>query len=52
MRRTFNCGVGMVMIVSPSAADSIKNILEAEKEQVYRLGVMVRQPIGSVIIHD
>lgn len=38
MLRTFNCGIGMVVIVRAHAADALTQNLEASGETVYRLG--------------
>ena len=38
MERTFNMGVGMVMIVTPDAADKIKAILAEQGEEVFEIG--------------
>ncbi|SMC26904.1 phosphoribosylformylglycinamidine cyclo-ligase [Andreprevotia lacus DSM 23236] len=40
MHRTFNCGVGMVVIVAAEDAAAAKALLEAEGETVYTLGVI------------
>ncbi|MBM3115963.1 phosphoribosylformylglycinamidine cyclo-ligase [Jeongeupia naejangsanensis] len=40
MYKTFNCGVGMVVIVSAQDAEAAKKLLEAEGETVYTLGAV------------
>ncbi|KAF0814629.1 Phosphoribosylformylglycinamidine cyclo-ligase [Andreprevotia sp. IGB-42] len=40
MHRTFNCGVGMVVIVAAEDAAAAKALLEAEGETVYTLGAI------------
>lgn len=45
MYRTFNCGIGMVVIVSPDEADKAIELLSAQGEKVYYLGeVGCREP--------
>ena len=45
MARTFNCGIGMVVVVDPADADAVAQTLEAAGEQVLRIGRIVeRQP--------
>ena len=46
MYRTFNCGIGMVVVVNQADADTTTKLLEAEGEQVYTLGV-IRQRLGE-----
>ncbi|SHE53015.1 phosphoribosylformylglycinamidine cyclo-ligase [Kaistia soli DSM 19436] len=41
MLRTFNCGVGMIVVVAPEAADAVAAVLASEGEQVMRLGSLV-----------
>ena len=41
MSRTFNNGVGMVLVVSNVAAGEVKKVLEAAGETVYKLGHLV-----------
>lgn len=46
MYRTFNCGVGMVVIVSPENADTAEKLFTKQGETVYRLGV-IRERVGD-----
>jgi phosphoribosylformylglycinamidine cyclo-ligase len=49
MLRTFNCGVGMIAIVEPGAADTVAALLERHGERVMRLGeVTAAGPAGAV----
>jgi phosphoribosylformylglycinamidine cyclo-ligase len=41
MLRTFNCGIGMIAVVEPRAADKVAAVLKREGEQVVRLGELV-----------
>ncbi len=52
LRRTFNCGIGMVLVVSKSKAKGITKLLEREGETVYRLGKLVRRNKEAVIFRD
>ena len=36
--RTFNCGIGMVLVVAPSRAGAVAEALEAHGETVHRIG--------------
>ena len=47
MRRTFNCGVGMTIVVSAADADSTIDILHAFGEIAWRIGT-VREGAGGV----
>jgi phosphoribosylformylglycinamidine cyclo-ligase len=38
MHRTFNCGIGMVVIVAAADAERAQSLLAAEGETVYRIG--------------
>ena len=40
MWRTFNCGIGMVLVVTKSRADKVAALLVSEGETVYRVGTI------------
>ena len=46
MARTFNCGIGMAVIVSPTQADDAQAILSKADETVYRIGSV--ETLGDV----
>jgi len=52
MRRTFNCGIGMALVVSKSKAKGIIKLLEREGETVVRLGTLTRRNKEAVIFRD
>jgi phosphoribosylformylglycinamidine cyclo-ligase len=41
MHRTFNCGIGMVLVVPQAVADAVTEFLQAEGETVFNLGQIV-----------
>ncbi len=41
MRRTFNCGVGMVAVVNPAQAPVAIDLLNARGEQAWQLGTVI-----------
>ncbi|MSQ52799.1 MAG: phosphoribosylformylglycinamidine cyclo-ligase [Betaproteobacteria bacterium] len=47
MHRVFNCGIGMVVIVSSADAAAAKGMLEAQGETVYVLGEIVARAAGQ-----
>jgi len=42
MARTFNCGIGMAVVVDPERADAIETCLRESGETVHRIGKVVR----------
>ena len=40
MYRTFNCGIGMVVVIAEADADAVQAFLTEQGETVYRLGVI------------
>ena len=48
MLRTFNCGIGMVAIVSPEKTDAVEAVLRQEGETVVRIGEVVPSADHSV----
>ena len=47
MLRTFNCGVGMIVVVSAENAEKVTDALTAEGETVFALGRMVARAEGE-----
>ena len=47
MHRVFNCGIGMVVIVSPADADAAQAQLTAAGETVYRIGRIETRAAGQ-----
>ncbi|MEO8419439.1 MAG: phosphoribosylformylglycinamidine cyclo-ligase [Methylophilaceae bacterium] len=47
MHRTFNCGIGMIVIVSAQHAEAAKSLLTAEGEQVWSIGYIRPQRAGE-----
>lgn len=41
MLRTFNCGVGLVLIVEAKLCEKIKDVIQSQQMQVYDLGAIV-----------
>ncbi len=49
MLRTFNCGVGMVIVADPHRADALAELLAGEGEIVMDLGVVMPRAGGAVV---
>ena len=48
--RTFNTGIGYVMIVSLDHADMVSNLLEQEGERVYQIGEVIKDDTQPIIL--
>ena len=49
MARTFNCGVGMVLAVSPEKVDTITDAMTEAGEEVFRIGEIVEGQRGCTV---
>ncbi|MFS2111239.1 phosphoribosylformylglycinamidine cyclo-ligase [Sphingomonas sp. Sphisp140] len=49
MARTFNCGIGMVAVVSPDVAGAVKDELYAAGEEVFVIGEVVEGERGCTV---
>ncbi len=49
MARTFNCGIGMAVIVAPDEADAVSNALEGAGESVLEIGRIEAAPRGCTV---
>jgi phosphoribosylformylglycinamidine cyclo-ligase len=47
MLRTFNCGLGMIVVVEPPQAEAIETALRAAGEQPVRIGVVEQASAGA-----
>jgi phosphoribosylformylglycinamidine cyclo-ligase len=53
MLRTFNCGIGMIVVVDRNQADSVSALLRANgKDNVVRLGEVVPAGEGAHVVFD
>ena len=49
MVRTFNCGIGMAIVVSPDVVADVSDRLNQAGETVYRLGAIVEGTRGCTV---
>ncbi|MFE3837474.1 phosphoribosylformylglycinamidine cyclo-ligase [Pseudogemmobacter sonorensis] len=50
--KTFNCGIGMILVVDPARADAIADLLAGEGEAVTRLGrIAAAGPGGAPVVY-
>ena len=47
MARTFNCGIGMILIVEPRRLEQAHRILTESGELVYRIGTVTSRSAGN-----
>jgi phosphoribosylformylglycinamidine cyclo-ligase len=54
MGRTFNCGIGMVVIVRAGRQGEVRNAFERTGETVFEIGRVIRSPEGSerIVVTD
>jgi phosphoribosylformylglycinamidine cyclo-ligase len=52
MNRTFNNGIGMVVVVDPAAAPAVAQILRDGGETVYQIGAIASRGGGDAVIVD
>ena len=50
MLRTFNCGIGMIVIVAPETADDVAATLRAAGEEPVRIGEVISVPSGPRVL--
>ncbi|MCY1243882.1 Phosphoribosylformylglycinamidine cyclo-ligase [compost metagenome] len=49
MLRTFNCGIGMIAVVTPDKVDEVLAALATEGENVVTLGRMIKREGEGVV---
>jgi phosphoribosylformylglycinamidine cyclo-ligase len=52
MLRTFNCGVGMVVVVSAEETDKVADVLRSEGETVFRIGEIEASGTAPVVFDN
>ena len=51
MTRTFNCGIGLVLVVAPERAETLAEMLRQAGEQVFEIGRIEAQSGGERAVH-
>jgi phosphoribosylformylglycinamidine cyclo-ligase len=52
LRRTFNCGLGMVAVVAPEDAERALSLLRAAGEQAWALGMIESAPGAPCVVYE
>ncbi len=52
MLRTFNCGVGMIVVVAPKDADAVRTALKDAGEQVTAIGTVIKVTGEERVVYD
>ena len=52
MRRAFNCGIGMVVVVAPDAETAVRSALETAGETVSRIGTLGPRGDGEAVVYS
>jgi phosphoribosylformylglycinamidine cyclo-ligase len=50
MNRTFNNGIGMVVVIDAASASACASSLRAAGEQVYEIGVIAARGQGAAVV--
>ncbi|WP_027135535.1 phosphoribosylformylglycinamidine cyclo-ligase [Geminicoccus roseus] len=50
LRRTFNAGIGMVLVVEPGRADALEAVLRQAGETVTRIGAIAPRAAGAAVV--
>lgn len=49
MIRTFNCGIGMILVIEPAALPAVRSLLEQQGERVVALGKLARRGADAML---
>jgi phosphoribosylformylglycinamidine cyclo-ligase len=52
MLRTFNCGIGMIVVVSPGDADAVAKLFSRAAEMPVKLGTIIKTPGEKRVVYD